>query len=722
MKKLSIVTAFSCAFLLTSGIAFAQSPTPPPSQGSDEMEAFLSTNQEIAKLGSSLTEEVVSSTKTAQRGAQAPAVITVVTADEIQSRGYSNLAEILSDVPGFYDVYDLVTHNMGVRGVNGGNRASGSVIKLMIDGLPVDYEPTTGNFFGEELIPLPLIERVEIIRGPASALYGADAFLGVVNIITKTGKTLNGTRVMGMGSAVRSNFGGGGGLIQGFSTDNFDMIVGAQAEYFNRSGLTLPLTSPILATNPITGSSQNDISRPKSFFARSSDKLAVGEVTLLASIQNLDASGEFQDTSPLTHGTRIGIVNQNYRLGYNVKPSDSVDLRFAGTYLTAGPTSDARINIGNPDYVMLPSTGVHGFGVSAETEVRVIPHLVLTGGADFTDEVFTLQTFNRLYVHDILSPDGSTVIQHAGTVVPGSNYSAEETFLNFGAYVQAQLALGSDFSAVAGARIDDHTLYGVNPSFRAGFVYAPESRKNMSLKLLYGSSFKAPSAEQLFTQPMRFLDIEGNSSLQAQTAHTVELAGGYGFAGGQGEITLNVFGTDILNRVEYLQQSLFLQAQNIANEYLVGGELDLRYAPIKALALRLSSGVARTVSESYKFTQATNTQVTNALYPAVQAHGSADWAIPFVGLHLFGEVTFISERSASQSNAVLSGSAYTLPAYVTTSAALSTGPRKFFGDRETTVSLRCSNLLNTIWSDSGFAGVDVPAQGRTFLLTLVQAL
>jgi len=141
-----------------------------------------------------LEQTVVSSTKVEQRSAEAPAVVTVVTAEEIQQRGYSSLSELLRWVPGFYDVYDGVTHNIGVRGINGGIDAAGDLLKVMIDGHPVDYRPTTGNFFGPELLPIEAVERVEIIRGPASALYGANAFLGVINVITRTGASVAGAR------------------------------------------------------------------------------------------------------------------------------------------------------------------------------------------------------------------------------------------------------------------------------------------------------------------------------------------------------------------------------------------------------------------------------------------------------------------------------------------------------------------------------------------------
>jgi len=106
---------------------------PPRDRDEDEVEYFTELDVELKRIGSSLTDEVVSSTKTRQRAPKAPAVISIVTREEIQSHGYGSVAEALRSVPGLYDVYDLVSHNIGVRGINGGARAGGNILKLMID-------------------------------------------------------------------------------------------------------------------------------------------------------------------------------------------------------------------------------------------------------------------------------------------------------------------------------------------------------------------------------------------------------------------------------------------------------------------------------------------------------------------------------------------------------------------------------------------------------------
>src|SRR4051812_34729235 len=154
------------------------------------------TEEEIEKLDfQALLEtpiEVWTATKTVQRSYEAPAVITTVTREQITALGYRSIAELLDHQLGFYVVDDHATPNVAVRGSSGGLYADSSIIKVLIDGHSIAFGPTGGNWLGPELIPLSAVDRVEIIRGPASALYGADAFLGVVNIKTRDGKGING--------------------------------------------------------------------------------------------------------------------------------------------------------------------------------------------------------------------------------------------------------------------------------------------------------------------------------------------------------------------------------------------------------------------------------------------------------------------------------------------------------------------------------------------------
>ncbi|MGC4067227.1 MAG: TonB-dependent receptor plug domain-containing protein [Polyangiaceae bacterium] len=191
-----------------------------------------------------LNVQVSTATKTSESMDEAPAVITVVTREDIHRWGYRNIGEVLSHCVGFFAVDDHIQPNVGVRGMNGGLGAESGAIKVMIDGRSVAYRTTSGNWLGAELIPLESIRQIEIIRGPASALYGADAFLGVVNIITESPDDARPVRARLLTGFTGANLSNQVDVVGNAKAGNFDFLVGAVAEYGSRSGLRMPSESP----------------------------------------------------------------------------------------------------------------------------------------------------------------------------------------------------------------------------------------------------------------------------------------------------------------------------------------------------------------------------------------------------------------------------------------------------------------------------------------------
>ncbi|MFC1850969.1 TonB-dependent receptor plug domain-containing protein [candidate division CSSED10-310 bacterium] len=133
---------------------------------------------------------VVTASRKEEKLRDAPATIMVITAQQIKERGYEQLEDVLRDVPGI----DLVHVNgtwptiWAQRGLYGDENKR---TLLLIDGL-VENNILEGSVLGGPQYSLHHVERIEIIWGPASALYGANAFGGIINIITRKGSTING--------------------------------------------------------------------------------------------------------------------------------------------------------------------------------------------------------------------------------------------------------------------------------------------------------------------------------------------------------------------------------------------------------------------------------------------------------------------------------------------------------------------------------------------------
>jgi len=141
----------------------------------------------------SLTElmnvEVVSASKISEPIREVPATVQVITAEQIRDRGYFTLEEALSDLPGF-QFRNILGFNSYVfmRGAPSQN----NLILVLVDGIQIN-ELNSGGFYGGGQYNLSNVERIEVVYGPASALYGTNAVSGIINIITKNpGKGLKG--------------------------------------------------------------------------------------------------------------------------------------------------------------------------------------------------------------------------------------------------------------------------------------------------------------------------------------------------------------------------------------------------------------------------------------------------------------------------------------------------------------------------------------------------
>jgi len=126
--------------------------------------------------------------------ADAPSDVTIVTSDDIKNSGDRTLAEILNGVSGFYTSSDGVYDYVGTRGFNRPGDYGGRIL-VTIDGHRMNDDIFGTAAIGTDfLLDVDLIDRVEVIRGPGSSLYGNNAVFAVINIITRSGQSYGGRR------------------------------------------------------------------------------------------------------------------------------------------------------------------------------------------------------------------------------------------------------------------------------------------------------------------------------------------------------------------------------------------------------------------------------------------------------------------------------------------------------------------------------------------------
>src|SRR6266446_7627901 len=137
-------------------------------------------------------EQVVTASARSSSETRAPASLTIIGEDEIRMSGAATIPEILRRVPGI-DMAEMNPSDSNVS-IRGFNRRVANKVLVLVDGRSVYQDFLGGTFWPLVDVAVPDIERIEVIRGPASALYGANAFAGVVNIITRTGEEVSGVR------------------------------------------------------------------------------------------------------------------------------------------------------------------------------------------------------------------------------------------------------------------------------------------------------------------------------------------------------------------------------------------------------------------------------------------------------------------------------------------------------------------------------------------------
>lgn len=454
-----VLTAAIVLALATS--TSAQTPQPSsPAQNPQSQQQEQQPDQQPARYE---TQVVVSASRSQEALINAPAAVTVVDAQTIANSPATNMGDLLRAVPGM-NVTQVSTRDVNVT-TRGATSTLATSQLALVDGRSIYLD-----FFGMvmwDLVPTnpSEIKQIEVVRGPASAVWGANAMTGVVNVITKTPRELaaQGGRsfTVGVGGFDRNVPG------RDQSAGSLFYVYGSEAQavddrwaykvsagYAGQDPLPRP-TGTLPSGTPYPSFQNTGTSEPK-FDARADYDLRSGGSLIfeggVAGTKGIIHSGI--GPFDIDSGSRLGYLQARYQKG-NRRVAFFTNLLDgnAANLLTVGP--DLR--------PIQLSFSTQTFDVSGEDARAAGPHNFLSYGANFRHNAFDV------------------------SLAPGENNRNEG-----GGYVQDEIFLGKRFRAVLGGRVDKFTsISDAVFSPRTAFIYKPAA--DHAIRVSFNRAFRAPS-------------------------------------------------------------------------------------------------------------------------------------------------------------------------------------------------------------------------------------
>ncbi|VAX11819.1 TonB-dependent receptor; Outer membrane receptor for ferrienterochelin and colicins [hydrothermal vent metagenome] len=665
------------ACLLFSTAAFAAEkfpgntfPADAPTNGAFPEDVFPGDFPENDPMFQGEEEFLISATGYSRPARLAPSVATVITAHEIAQLGATTVYEALESVPGLHVFPREDGHAPGIS-IRGIQTATVPEVLLLRNGLPVEGAQSKANPGGYRM-PVANVARIEVIRGPGSAVHGADAFSGVINVITKDANEINGTtfgartgsfdtqEVWTLHGEKYGDWSVAFSLELSQSDGDRDRKadVDFQTTLDGRMGTTVSLAPGSLETG-YDGYLETSLYLTNGAWDidlwhwRSNNRgLGPGVA------QALDPEGsedheyyqlDIGHTNKELHPdwelkSRFSYVYQEMRRTFMLLPSGTtVPIGADGNLFTSGVGGIVTFTdglFGNPDLEERKYTveltalyeGMEGHTWRASTGYS-------------RQEVETEETknFGPGVIDGTVSPINSATTDVSGTEnVYMEDQDRERWFLS----IQNEWRFAKGWNLTAGVRYDQYDDFGDTINPRVALVWAPPMP--ITTKLMYGRAFRAPSlAEMYYKNNPAYL---GDPDIDPETIDTLEFAFEY-YPLYKLLSKLNIFYYDMDDTIDYLPSTAGVTATNTDGQRGYGFEMEVEWDVTNQLELR--SNFAWQHSEN----KVDGSRVPDA--PGRQFHVSANWNF-MPHWHISSQANWIGGQKRAMTDARDEVDSYTL--------------------------------------------------------------
>ncbi|MCP4699998.1 MAG: TonB-dependent receptor [Gammaproteobacteria bacterium] len=522
MKKINFRLIIGCALILASFAGIR-------STGAQPVEAETEDLLELS-FADLLTVDITIATGTEQSIARASAVASVITAKDIEAMGAATVAEALVATPGLH-IGKSVAGYQPLYNMRG---SPDDYTLTLINGIPV----TTLYWGPKSLIwkdmPISDIARIEIIRGPGGAVYGADAMAGVVNIITKTAKDIDGIE-----TGVRAG---------SFDTQSAWVLYGGK-----QGGFDVALSVDYHTTDGFHSEIEADAQTSMDTMFGTNASFAPGSASL--SVRNIEARADVSRglwrlragyQGWRDYGMGVGLAGSLDPIGryandhYNAdltwhdpKAGRYWDITAQASYLDTGFHATRHVRLFPPGAFggAYPQGYIGSPGVF-ERHVRLNlsafysgfdKHAIRMGGGGYYGDLYKVLHFAN-YGPDpatgIEVPPGSPVLDSSDTPYA---FLPEKIRRSWHLFLQDVYTITPDWEFTAGLRYDRYSDLGFTWNPRLALIW--QINPHLTSKILYGRAFLAPTFDNLYhaNNPV-FL---GNPNLKPETSETWEMAFNY---------------------------------------------------------------------------------------------------------------------------------------------------------------------------------------------------
>lgn len=599
------------------------------------------TPEELSKLS---IEELVQvritpiASGTEKPESQAPAVTSVITAADMAAMGATTLEEALDTVPGLHVSRSSPGYRPKylIRGIS--TRFNPQTI-LLINNVPI-VDLVTGR--AGMSLPLSMVSRVEVIRGPGSAFYGANAFAGVINIVTKSTSEIRDTEV--------------GARAGSFNTQRAWLLHGIAGA--DPGGIRLALMADYLASDGPKPIIDVDAQTRLDGNFGTSASLAPGPVNLSQKELNLllDAEwgawrlrGSLQSRNNLGSGegfadaldpeTRLSNGRTLLDLAYQPRTDGSpwdLALRFSHLHL-AIETDKGQVlfppgaNLGSGVFaqglISIPDIWQRLDRLTASTSYSGLErHRVRIGaGVDF-GHIYRVEESKNYTLTFAPRPELTDVTDTPEVFLP------ENSRFSFHFYAQDEWSFHDDWELTAGIRYDRYSDFGGTANPRVALVW--QATSSLTAKALYGRAFRAPLLNELYlaNNPA----VLGNPNLKPESIDVLELAGSYE-PGSDWRTTLNLFYYQAHDLITYVvdPSGTSTRAQNFTKQHGSGLELEARLKATESFYL----------TGNYALVKTRNVTAGKPAggFPSHQLYLRGNWE-PLANWHLGSQLTWVGNR------------------------------------------------------------------------------